>query len=38
MRPVHQARINYESKTMRESFGILQPQSKRPHVVIIGGG
>jgi NADH dehydrogenase len=38
MRPVHQARINDESKTMRESFGILQPQSKRPHVVIIGGG
>jgi NADH:ubiquinone reductase (H+-translocating) len=38
MRPVPQAMATSESKTMSESFGILQPQSKRPHVVIIGGG
>jgi NADH:ubiquinone reductase (H+-translocating) len=38
MRPVPHTMVTNESKTMSESFGILQPQSKRPHVVIIGGG
>jgi NADH dehydrogenase len=38
MRPVPKAMVTSESKTMSESFGILQPKCKRPHVVIVGGG